>query len=63
MSVPQPPRSRLQIAVCTTKPRPPCTAAIDGNVPAEQMGGTGGKSADTRNCLFRLIATPKSTAE
>ena len=38
MSVPQPPRSRLQIAVCTTKLGVP-TAAIDGNVPAEQMGG------------------------
>ena len=41
MSVPQPPRSRLQIAVCTTKLGVPpwCTAAIDGNVPSEQMGG------------------------
>ena len=53
MSVPQPPRSRLQIAVCTTKlGAPSCTAAaIDGNVPTEQMGGDRGQIGDPLGSL------------
>ena len=58
MSVPQPPRSRLQIAVCTTKLGvPPCTAAaIDGNVPAEQMA-SGTAEANERTLSLSDIAS------
>ena len=59
MSVPQPPRSRLQIAVCTTKLGVPCTAAIDGNVPCgDGRARQGGKERTGANRL--LPALPRA---